>query len=121
MSFLKVNHAESKAKEFELIAEGDYECVIADAEAAFKLNIVAKAVQIPHGKDFKTIEEYRNAILYKPVRVKVVHEESEYQGEKRTQARVKTYNIATIEYNTHASANPFDVGSSNPNSAIDYL
>lgn len=160
MSFLKVSHAEAGTQEFELVAEGEYEAVISDAEvtesksgnpmikvtvtirgdvqqphrkqklwdylvasekAAFKLHIVAKAVQIPHGKDFKTIEEYRNAILYKPVRVKVVHEENEYNGEKRKQARIKTYSIATIEYSTPATANPFEATSSSSHNAIDFL
>ena len=150
MSFLKINYEEAGGGEFEIIAEGDYECVVAEAEvteskagnpmlkltvtirsdvkqphrkqklwdylvasekAAFKFQQVGKAVGLPNGKDFKTLEEYRNAILYKAVKVKVVHEESEYQGEKRKQARIKSYSLATVEYSAPATKDPFDVGS----------
>jgi len=158
MSFLKVNHEQAGGNEFELIAEGEYECVIADAEIAesksgypmlkltvtvrndvkqphrkqklwdylvasekamFKFHQVAKAVGLPNGKDFGTMEDYRNAILYKAVRVKVVHEENEYNGEKRTQARIKTYSLATVEYATASSADPFASGAAD--NATDFL
>lgn len=152
MSFLKVNHEEAGDKQFELIAEGEYECVISDAEvttsstgnpmikvtvtirndvsqphrkqklwdylvasekAMFKLHQVAKAVGLPNGKDFKSIDEYRNAILYKPVRIKVVQEDNTYNGETKKQARIKVYSLATQEYNLPTSANPFEVSASN--------
>lgn len=152
MSFLKVSHEEAGGGQFELIAEGEYETVIADVEvtesksgnpmlkltvtirndvkqphrkqklwdylvatekAMFKFHQVAKAVALPNGKDFKSIEEFRNAILYKAVRVNVVHEENEYQGEKRKQARIKSYSLATIEYANPTSADPFAGGTSN--------
>lgn len=158
MSFLKVNHEQTGSQEFEMIAEGEYEAVIADAEvtesksgnpmlkltltirndvaqphkkqklwdylvatekAMFKFHIVAKAVGLPNGKDFKSIEEYRNAILYKAVRLVVIHEESEYQGEKRKQARIKTYSLATVEYNTPTNADPFETTSTT--NATDFL
>lgn len=159
MSFLKVNHEETGNNEYEIVAEGEYECIIADAEvteskssgfpmlkltvtirndvkqphrkqklwdylvasekAMFKFQQVAKAVALPNGKDFKTLEDFRLAILYKPTRVKVVHEESEYQGEKRKQARIKGYSLATVEYNAPGSSDPFaTTGESN---AVDFL
>lgn len=159
MSFLKINHEEAGNGDYEIVAEGDYECVIAEAEvteskagnpmlkltvtirndvkqphrkqklwdylvatekAAFKFQQVGKAVALPNGKDFKTIEEYSKAILFKPVKVKVIHEESEYQGEKRKQARIKSYSLATVEYSAPTAKDPFDVGSADTD-ATDYL
>jgi hypothetical protein len=159
MSFLKVNHEEAGSNEFEIIAEGDYECVIAEADvtesksgnamlkltitirndvkqphrkqklwdylvatekAAFKFQQVAKAIGLPNGKDFKTIEEFRNAILYKPLRAKVVHEDNTYNGETKKQARVKTYSLATVEYATPSAKDPFEAVSS-ASSATDFL
>lgn len=158
MSFLKVNHEQAGGGDYEMVAEGEYEVVISDAEvtesksgnpmlkltvtirndvkqphrkqklwdylvatekAMFKFHIVAKAVGLPNGKDFKSIEEYRNAILFKAVRINVVHEESEYQGEKRKQARIKTYALATVEYNAPTAKDPFDVDASTD--ATDFL
>lgn len=151
MSFLKINHEEAGGSQFELIAEGEYECVIADAEvtesksgnpmlkltitirndvkqphrkqklwdylvatekAMFKFQQVGKAVSLPNGKDFNTLEDYRKAILFKAVRVNVIHEESEYNGEKRKQARIKNYSLATVEYSAPSAKDPFDVDSS---------
>lgn len=158
MSFLKVNHEEAGSGQYELVAEGEYEVIIADVEstesksgnpmlkmtltirndvaqphkkqklwdylvatekAMFKFHQVAKAVGLANGKDFASIEEYRNAILYKAVRINVVHEENEYQGEKRKQARIKTYSLPTVEYASPASADPF--ASSGAANATDFL
>ena len=153
MSFLKINHEEAGTGkgEFELVAEGDYECIIADAEitesksgypmikltvtirndvkqphrkqklwdylvasekAMFKFQQVAKAVALPNGKDFQSMEDDRNAILYKPVKVKVIQEDNTYNGETKKQARIKTYSLATVEYKTPGSADPFETSSS---------
>jgi len=150
MSFLKINHEEAGSNEFEIIAEGDYECIIADAEitesksgypmlkltvtvrndvkqphrkqklwdylvasekAMFKFQQVAKAIGLPNGKDFGTMEDYRNAILYKPVKVKVIQEDNTYNGETKKQARIKSYSLATVEYTSSASADPFQTTS----------
>jgi hypothetical protein len=86
-----------------------WDYLVASEKAMFKFQQVAKATGLPNGKDFSTLEEYRKAILFKPVRVKVVHEENEYQGEKRTQARVKAYNLATVEYSAPTAKDPFEV------------
>lgn len=96
-----------------------WDYLVATEKAMFKFHQVAKAVALPNGKDFKTIEEYRNAILYKPVRIKVVHEENTYNGETKTQARIKTYNLATVEYATPATADPF--ATSDSTNATDFL
>lgn len=159
MSFLKINHEEASNGEFELVAEGDYECVIADAEvaesksgnpmlkltitirndvkqphrkqklwdylvatekAAFKFQQVGKAVGLPNGKDFNTIEDYRLAILFKPVKVKVIHEDNTYNGETKKQARIKSYSLATVEYAAPASADPFETAGAG-NNATDFL
>lgn len=96
-----------------------WDYLVATEKAMFKFHQVAKAVALPNGKDFKTIEEYRNAILYKPVRIKVVHEENTYNGETKTQARIKTYNLATVEYATPATADPF--ATSDNTNATDFL
>jgi hypothetical protein len=150
MSFLKINHEEAGSNEFEIIAEGDYECIIADAEitesksgypmlkltvtvrndvkqphrkqklwdylvasekAMFKFQQVAKAIGLPNGKDFGTMEDYRNVILYKPVKVKVIQEDNTYNGETKKQARIKSYSLATVEYTSSASADPFQTTS----------
>ena len=150
MRFLKINHEEAGSNEFEIIAEGDYECIIADAEitesksgypmlkltvtvrndvkqphrkqklwdylvasekAMFKFQQVAKAIGLPNGKDFGTMEDYRNAILYKPVKVKVIQEDNTYNGETKKQARIKSYSLATVEYTSSASADPFQTTS----------
>lgn len=147
MSFLKINHEEAGSNEFEMVAEGEYECIVADAEitesksgypmlkltitirndvkqphrkqklwdylvasekAMFKFQQVAKAIGLPNGKDFGTMEDYRLAILYKPVKIKVIHEDNTYNGETKKQARIKNYSVATVEYATPASANPFE-------------
>lgn len=158
MSFLKVDHTQSGNGEYELVAEGDYECVIADAEikesskgspmikatltirndvkqphrkqklwdyyvasekAMFKFHQVAKAVGLPNGKDFATMEDFRNAILYKAVKITVVHEDNTYNGETKKQARIKAYSLATVEYANPSSKDPFDTdGGAN---ATDFL
>lgn len=158
MSFLKINHEEAGTGEYEIIAEGEYECVIAEAEIAesksgnpmlkltitirndvkqphrkqklwdylvatekamFKFQQVGKAIQLPNGKDFKTLEDFRLAILYKPVRIKVIQEDNTYNGETKKQARIKSYSIATVEYNTPSSKDPFD--SDNSVDGTDFL
>lgn len=96
-----------------------WDYLVATEKAMFKFHQVAKAVGLPNGKDFKSIEEFRNAILYKAVRVVVKQEESEYNGEKRTQARIKTYALATVEYNAPTAKDPFDVDASTD--ATDFL
>lgn len=147
MSFLKINHEDAGSNEFEIIAEGEYECVIAEVELAqsksgndmlkltitvrndvkqphrkqklwdylvatekamFKFQQVAKAIGLPNGKDFKTIEEFKNAILYKAVRITVKHEDNTYNGETKKQARIKTYSLATVEYNAPSAKDPFE-------------
>lgn len=156
MSFLKINHEEAGSND--IIAEGDYECIVSDAEitesksgnpmlkltitirndvkqphrkqkmwdylvvtekAMFKFQQVGKAIQLPNGKDFKTLEDYRLAILYKPVKIKVVHEDNTYNGETKKQARIKAYNVATVEYNSPSAKDPFDVDSDKD--ATDFL
>lgn len=97
-----------------------WDYLVATEKAMFKFHQVAKAVALPNGKDFKTIEEYRNAILYKPVRIKVVHEENTYNGETKKQARIKTYSLATVEYNTPGAKDPFESANSTSN-AVDFL
>ena len=158
MSFLKINHEEAGTGEYEIIAEGEYECVIAEVELAqsksgndmlkltltirndvkqphrkqklwdylvatekamFKFQQVAKALALPNGKDFKTIEEFKNAILYKAVRIKVVHEDNTYNGETKKQARIKAYNLATVEYNSPSAKDPFDTDTNTD--ATDFL
>lgn len=96
-----------------------WDYLVATEKAMFKFHQVAKAVGLPNGKDFKSIEEFRNAILYKAVRIVVKQEESEYNGEKRTQARIKTYALATVEYNAPTAKDPFDVDASTD--ATDFL
>jgi hypothetical protein len=159
MSFLKINHEEAGSGEYEVIAEGEYECVIADAEvtesksgnpmlkltvtirndvkqlhrkqklwdylvatekAMFKFHQVAKAVGLPNGKDFKSIEDFRLAILYKPVRIKVVQEDNTYNGETKKQARIKSYSLATVEYSTPGAVDPL-ASSGDINNAVDFL
>lgn len=97
-----------------------WDYLVATEKAMFKFHQVAKAVGLPNGKDFKSIEEFRNAILYKAVRISVKHEENEYNGEKRTQARIKSYALATVEYATPASADPFESSGATTN-ATDFL
>jgi hypothetical protein len=160
MIFLKVNHEDAGNNEYEIIAEGEYECIIADAEVAesksgnpmlkltitvrndvkqphrkqklwdylvvtekamFKFQQVAKAVALPNGKDFRTLEDFRLAILYKPVRIKVVHEENTYNGETKKQARIKAYSLATVEYATPASADPFATTTSPADDVASFL
>lgn len=96
-----------------------WDYLVATEKAMFKFHQVAKAVGLPNGKDFKSIEEFRNAILYKAVRIVVKHEENEYNGEKRTQARIKSYALATVEYNAPTAKDPFDVDASTD--ATDFL
>lgn len=96
-----------------------WDYLVATEKAMFKFHQVAKAIGLPNGKDFKSIEEFRNAILYKAVRVVVKQEESEYNGEKRTQARIKSYALATVEYNAPTAKDPFDVDASTD--ATDFL
>lgn len=158
MTFLKINHDEAGSNEYEMIAEGEYECIIAEAElkesskgnpmlkltltirndvkqphrkqkmwdylvdtekAHFKFQQVAKAAQLPNGKEFKTLEDYRLAILFKAVRINVIHEDNTYNGETKKQARIKNYGIATVEYNAPSTKDPFDTtGGTN---AVDFL
>jgi hypothetical protein len=160
MSFsLKVDHNQATDKQFEMIAEGEYEVVISDAEvtesksgnpmlkmtltvrndvaqphkkqklwdnlvvtekAMFRFQQVSKAVGIPQGKDFKSLEEFRNAVIYKPLRVLVKHEENEYMNEKRTQARIKAYMVATVEYSAPAQSDPFTT-TGDSNNALNFL
>lgn len=147
MNFLKVDYDSAGNGDYEVVAEGEYECVISDAEikesssgnpmlkltitirgdvkqphrkqklwdylvatekAMFKFQQVGKAIQLPNGKDFRTLEDFRLAILYKAVRVKVVQEQNEYNGKTTTQARIKNYMVATVEYTTPSSASPFE-------------
>lgn len=96
-----------------------WDYLVATEKAMFKFHQVAKAVGLPNGKDFKSIEEFRNAILFKAVRISVKHEENEYNGEKRTQARIKSYALATVEYNAPTAKDPFDVDASTD--ATDFL
>lgn len=96
-----------------------WDYLVATEKAMFKFHQVAKAVGLPNGKDFKSIEEFRNAILFKAVRIVVKQEESEYNGEKRTQARIKSYALATVEYNAPTAKDPFDVDASTD--ATDFL
>ena len=158
MNFLKINHEEAGNNEYEIIAEGDYECIIAEADVAesksgnpmlkltitvrndvkqphrkqklwdylvvtektmFKFQQVGKAVQLPNGKDFKTLEDFRLAILYKAVKIKVVHEDNTYNGETKKQARIKAYSVATVEYNAPNAKDPFDVDTNKD--ATDFL
>ena len=151
MTFLKINHEEAGNGEYEIIAEGEYECVIAEAEvkesskgnpmlkltitirndvkqphrkqklwdylvdtekAHFKFQQVAKAVGIPSGTMMKTLEDYRLAILFKPVRISVIQEDNTYNGETKKQARIKTYSLATVEYNSPAAKDPFETTAS---------
>lgn len=97
-----------------------WDYLVASEKAMFKFHQVAKAVGLPNGKDFKSIEEFRNAILFKAVRINVVHEENEYQGEKRKQARIKTYSLATVEYTTPSNKDPFST-TSDSDSALSFL
>jgi hypothetical protein len=97
-----------------------WDYLVATEKAAFKLQQVAKAVGLPNGKDFKTIEDFRNAILYKPVRIKIVHEDNTYNGETKKQARIKVYSLATVEYATPASADPFETKETDTD-AVDFL
>jgi hypothetical protein len=150
MSFLKIDYNQAGSGDYELVAEGEYECIISDCEikesskgspmikatitirkdvkqphgkqklwdyyvvsekAMFKFQQVAKAVGLPNGKDFATLEDFRNAILYKPVRINVIQEDNTYNGETKKQARIKSYSLATVEYATPASADPFATNS----------
>jgi hypothetical protein len=158
MTFLKINHEEAGNGQFELIEEGEYECIIAEAEvkesakgnpmlkltitirndvkqphrkqklwdylvdtekAHFKFQQVAKAVGIPSGTVMKTLEDYRLAILFKPVRISVIQEDNTYNGETKKQARIKTYSLATSEYSAPSAKDPFET-TLNPN-ATDFL
>lgn len=160
MSFLKINHEQAGGSEYEIIAEGEYEVIVADAEIAesksgypmlkltltvrndvpqphrkqklwdymvasekamFKFQQVGKAVGLPNGKDFGTMEDYRNAILFQPVRVKVIHEDNTYNGETKKQARIKTYTRATVEYANAAQVNPFETVSEGAGLPTDFL
>lgn len=151
MTFLKINHEEAGTGEYEIIAEGEYECVISEVEltesksgnpmlkltitirndvkqphrkqklwdylvatekAMFKFQQVAKAVALPNGMKIESIETFKSAIIYKALRIKVSHEDNTYNGETKKQARIKSYSLATVEYNAPSAKDPFDSDSS---------
>jgi hypothetical protein len=96
-----------------------WDYLVATEKAMFKFHQVAKAAGLPNGKDFKSIEEFANAIMFKPLRIKVIQEDNTYNGETKKQARIKTYSLATVEYATPSSTDPFASGGTN--SGTDFL
>lgn len=87
-----------------------FDNLVASPKAMFKFNQVSKAIGFPEGTSFNDISDFAQAIKFKPVRVKVVHEK--YQGENRE--RVNRYMPASVEYNGNpehggTAGNPFNI------------
>lgn len=79
-------------------------------KAKFKFQQVAKALNVPNSKNFNTIDEFGQEILYKAVKIKIKHERSEYNNKVYTNERVANYYPASKPYSVPAtppSASPF--------------
>lgn len=59
----------------------------------WKFNQVSKAAQLPEGEEIASVEDFAQAILYKPVVIRNKHEQ--YNGE--TQDRVASWKVSELE------------------------
>ncbi|EHQ3848178.1 DUF669 domain-containing protein, partial [Listeria monocytogenes] len=55
------------------------------------LNTIAKAIQLPNGKDYNTVNELLQDLLTKTCQVTVKNEESEYNGQVYKNLNVKAW------------------------------
>ncbi|EAF2558389.1 DUF669 domain-containing protein, partial [Listeria monocytogenes] len=55
------------------------------------LNTIAKAIQLPNGKDYNTLDELLKDLLTKTCQVTVKNEESEYNGQIYKNLNVKAW------------------------------
>ncbi|EMK0855209.1 DUF669 domain-containing protein [Listeria monocytogenes] len=60
------------------------------------LNTIAKAIQLPNGKDYNTINELLQDFLIKTCQVTVKNEESEYNGQTYNNLNVKAWGESKI-------------------------
>jgi hypothetical protein len=84
-----------------------WDYIVASDKAKWKIQQVAKAIELPQGKAFNTIQEFAKEILFKPVTIDVKHEESTYNGETKTKERIAFYDVASVGVTTPSSADPF--------------
>jgi hypothetical protein len=83
----------------------------------WKLQQIAKAVQIPNGTNVNTIQEFASVLQYKPVTITIKHEQETYNGETKTRERIKFYDVTKVPTTTSsAPSDPFATPSANTTS-----
>lgn len=91
-----------------------WDYIVDTEKAKWKFHQVAKAVGLENGKNVGSIQEFAQAILYKPVTIEIKHQQETYQGETKTRERIGTYTVAETPASTQAS-DPFATPPSNSN------
>jgi hypothetical protein len=83
-----------------------WDYIVDTEKAKWKFQQVAKAVGLENGKSVSSIQEFAQAILFKPVTIQIKHEQDTYQGETKTRERVGAYTVAEAPTNAQPS-DPF--------------
>jgi hypothetical protein len=86
---------------------------IVPEKVKWKVQQVAKAVELADGVSVNTIQDFAKSILFKPVTITVKHEQQEYNGETKTREKISFYGLTEVPSKAQTVSDPFPTPNTN--------